>query len=97
MSTKIDGYKSLLTHITIAQNVQFHRDATGQIELLASQVSGIPDEKAVRWENCPRKANKSFYALCQITNGMLFMSLDDIAKSALEQVASLLNAQIYQK
>jgi hypothetical protein len=41
MSTKIDEYKSTLTHITIAQNVQFHRDATGQIESLASQVSGI--------------------------------------------------------
>jgi ABC-type sulfate/molybdate transport systems ATPase subunit len=23
MSTKIDGYKTLLTHLTIAQNVQF--------------------------------------------------------------------------
>jgi hypothetical protein len=41
MSTKIDGYKSLLTHITIAQNVQFHHDATGQIVSLVSQVSGI--------------------------------------------------------
>jgi hypothetical protein len=41
MNTKIDGYKSLLTHITVAQNVQFHRDATGQIEPLAPQVNGI--------------------------------------------------------
>jgi hypothetical protein len=41
MSTKIGGYKSLLKNITVAQNVQFHRDAAGQIELFVSQVSGI--------------------------------------------------------
>jgi hypothetical protein len=41
MSTKIDGYKSVLTHITIAQNVQFHHDAAKQIESPASQVTGI--------------------------------------------------------
>jgi hypothetical protein len=41
MSTKIDGYKSVLTHISIAQNVQFHRDATGQFVTLAPQVNGI--------------------------------------------------------
>jgi hypothetical protein len=41
MSTKIDGYKSLLTHITVAQNVQFHHDAAEQINSPASQVSGI--------------------------------------------------------
>jgi DNA primase large subunit len=42
------------------------------------------------------KANKSFDVLCQITNGMLLMPLDDATKSVLEQIASLLNAQIYQ-
>ncbi|MDR1594752.1 MAG: DUF6261 family protein [Prevotellaceae bacterium] len=41
MNTKIDGYKSLLALITVAQNVQFHRDATGQIESLVTQTSGI--------------------------------------------------------
>jgi hypothetical protein len=44
MSTKIDGYKSLLTHITVVQDVQFHRDVTGQIDPLdplVPQVSGI--------------------------------------------------------
>ncbi|MDR1581703.1 MAG: hypothetical protein LBS55_00325, partial [Prevotellaceae bacterium] len=41
MSTKIEGYKTVLTHITVAQNVQFHRDATGQIATLAPQVNGI--------------------------------------------------------
>jgi hypothetical protein len=40
MNTKIEGYKSLLTHITVAQNVQFHRDAAGQIEPLALQTGG---------------------------------------------------------
>ncbi|MDR2653504.1 MAG: DUF6261 family protein [Prevotellaceae bacterium] len=226
----MDGYKSVLTHITIAQNVQFHRDATRQIESLASQVSGIlptfetyksdavaldaefdrksksieTDELALKddqrdattvqlinrieyhskypqndeekeaanvlqfianaYKDAPRKnyqaetsylrnmvaelrkneaalelfgltplvnqldrentefetlhntranaleakresgtltnltqkANKSFDVLCQITNGMLLMPLDDTTKSALEQIASLLNAQIYQ-
>jgi hypothetical protein len=230
MSTKIDGYKSMLTHITIAQNVQFHHDAAGQIEAPASQVSGIipafetyksdstaldaefdrksksieTDELALKdewrdattmqlidridfhakfpqndkeknaanvlqfiadgYRDAPRKnyqaetsylrnmiaelrkneaalnlfllaslvnrldkentefetlhnaranakearresgtlrtlsdkANKSFDVLCQITNGMLFMPVDDATKSALEQIASLLNAQINQ-
>jgi hypothetical protein len=230
MSTKIDGYKSLLTHITIAQNVQFHHDATGQINALASQVSGIipafemyksdyvaldtefdrksksietnelarkDDQRdattvqlisridyhskyprndvekeaagvlqfvADGYRDAPRKnyqaetsylrnmvaelrkneaglelfgltslvnrldsentefetlytvranakearresgtlgklaakANASFDIVCQITNGMLLMPLDDATKSALEQIASLLNAQIYQ-
>jgi hypothetical protein len=41
MRTKIDGYKSVLTHIMVAQNVQFHRDGTGQIATLAPQVNGI--------------------------------------------------------
>jgi hypothetical protein len=41
MGTKSDGYKSLLTHITVAQNVQFHRDETGQIATLVPQVNGI--------------------------------------------------------
>jgi hypothetical protein len=41
MNTKIDEYKSLLAHITIAQNVQFHRDTTGQIAPLVPQVNGI--------------------------------------------------------
>ncbi|MDR1340256.1 MAG: DUF6261 family protein [Prevotellaceae bacterium] len=230
MSTKIDGYKSLLTHITIAQNVQFHHDATGQIDLIASQVSGISpafeayrsdavaldaefdrksksietdeltlkddrrdgttvqlisridyhfkfpqndrEKEAARilqfiayaYRDAPRKnyqaetsylrnmiadlrknetglnlfglaslvnrldrentefetlhasranakearresgtlgklsekANKSFDVLCQIANGMLLMPFDDATKSALEQIASLLNAQINQ-
>jgi hypothetical protein len=230
MSTKIDGYKSLLTHITIAQNVQFHRDATGQIDPFAQQVSGIvpafetyksdanaldaefdrksksveTEELALKddyrdattvqlitsidfhskypqndgekeaanvlqfiadgYRDAPRKnyqaetsylrnmvaelrkneaaltlfgltplvnrldkentefetlhnvranakearresgtlknlsdkANKSFDVLCQIANGMLLMPFDDATKSALEQIASLLNAQINQ-
>ncbi|MDR1879272.1 MAG: DUF6261 family protein [Bacteroidales bacterium] len=41
MNTKIDGYKSLLAHITVAQNVQFHKDVAGQIEPLAIKVSGL--------------------------------------------------------
>ncbi|MDR1120133.1 MAG: DUF6261 family protein [Dysgonamonadaceae bacterium] len=230
MSTKIDEYKSLLTHITIAQNVQFHRDATRQIDAPASQVNGIfpafetyrsdadaldaefdrksksieTDELALKdgrrdattvqiisridyhsrfpqndtekeaarilqfiadaYREAPRKsyqaetsylrnmiaelhkneaglelfgltslvdrldrentefetlhatranvkearresgtlgkfsekANKSFDVLCQIANGMLLMPLDDVTKSALKQIASLLNAQINQ-
>jgi hypothetical protein len=230
MSTKIAEYKSLLAHITIAQNVQFHRDATQQIDAPASQVSGIfpafetyrsdadaldaefkrkskfvetdelalkdgrrdattvqiisridyhakfpqndTEKEAVRilqfiadaYREVPResyqaetsylrnmiaelrrneaglglfelttltnrldrentefetlhasranvkearresgtlgtlsdKANKSLDVLCQIVNGMLLMTLDDVTKSALEQIASLLNAQIHQ-
>lgn len=38
---KIEGYKTLLTQVTIAQNTQFHRDATGQIALIVPQVDGI--------------------------------------------------------
>jgi hypothetical protein len=41
MNTKIDGYKSLLAHITVAQNVQFHKDVTEQIEPLAVKVNGL--------------------------------------------------------
>jgi hypothetical protein len=41
MNTKIDGYKSLLARITVAQNVQFHKDVAGQIEPLAVNVSGL--------------------------------------------------------
>jgi hypothetical protein len=41
MNTKIDGYKSLLARITVAQNVQFHKDVAGQIEPLAVKVSGL--------------------------------------------------------
>jgi hypothetical protein len=41
MNTKINEYKSLLAHITVAQNVQFHRDITGQIAPLVPQVNGI--------------------------------------------------------
>jgi hypothetical protein len=41
MSTKIEGYKSLLKRITIAQNVQFHHDAAKQIDSLASQITEI--------------------------------------------------------
>jgi hypothetical protein len=230
MNTKIDGYKSLLTHITVAQNVQFHRDATKQIDSLASQIAGIvpafetyksdanaldaefdrkskfveTEELALKddyrdattvqiinridyhfkypqndgekeaanvlqfisdgYREAPRKnyqaetsylrnmvaelrkneaaltlfgltplvdrldkentefetlhnaranakearresgtlrklsdkANRSFDVLCQIVNGMLLMPFDDATKSALEQIASLLNAQINQ-
>ncbi|MDR1583792.1 MAG: DUF6261 family protein, partial [Prevotellaceae bacterium] len=46
--------------------------------------------------NLSDKANKSFDVLCQITNGMLLMPFDDATKSALEQIASSLNAQINQ-
>jgi hypothetical protein len=46
--------------------------------------------------NLSDKANKSFDVLCQITNGMLLMPFDDATKSALEEIASLLNAQINQ-
>jgi hypothetical protein len=230
MNTKIDGYKSLLTHITVVQNVQFHRDATGQIEPLAPQVNGIvpafeayksdavaldaefdnknksleTDELVLKddlrdattvqlisridyhfkfpqnseekdaarvlkfiadsYKDAPRKnyqaetsylrnmvvelrtnsvglklfgltslvnrldrentefetlyntrtnakelqrergplttlvstTNRAFDVLCQIINGMLLMPLDDATKSALEQIVSLLNAQIHQ-
>jgi hypothetical protein len=230
MSTKIDGYKTLLMHIAVAQNVQFHRDATGQIAPIVPQVNGIvpafetynsdavaldaefdrksksieTDEltlkddvrdsitvhlieridfhfrwpqndkeketarklkfiadaykdvphksyqaetsylrnmiaelraneaglalfgltslvnrldrentefetlyntrtnaKELRRERGPltmlaSKTNKSFDVLCQIINGMLLMPLDDATKSALEQITSLLNAQINQ-
>jgi hypothetical protein len=41
MNTKIDGYKSLLAHIEVAQNVQFHHDTATQIEPFALQVNGI--------------------------------------------------------
>ncbi|MDR1155968.1 MAG: DUF6261 family protein [Bacteroidales bacterium] len=230
MSTKIDGYKSLLARITVAQNVQFHRDAARQIDAPASQVNGIfpafetyrsdadaldaefdrksksieTDELALKddrrdattvqlisridyharfpqndteketvrilqfiadaYRDAPRKnyqaetsylrnmiaelrkneaglelfdlttltnrldrentefetlhasranakearresgtlgtlsdkVNESFGVLCQIVNGMLLMQQDDVTKSALEQIASLLNAQIHQ-
>jgi hypothetical protein len=230
MSAKIDGYKSLLTHIAVAQDVQFHRDATGQIDPLVPQVSGLApafeiyksdasaldlefdkksksietDELTIKddrrdainmqiisridynfkfpqnemekeaarilkfiadsYKDAPRKnyqaetsylrnmvvelrkngnslellgltplvnnldkentefetlhnaranaqeakrergtltklagkTNSSFDVLCQITNGMLLMSLDDATKSALEQIAGILNAQIHQ-
>jgi hypothetical protein len=230
MNTKIDGYKSLLTHITVAQNVQFHRDAAGQIDPFVQQVDEIVpafktynsdavaldaefdrksrsietdelvlkddvrdsiilhiidridfhfklpqnngEKEAARvlkfiadaYSDVPRRSyqsetsyvrsmvaelrmnkaglellgltslvdrldrantefetlyntrtsakelrrkrgtlttfatttNKSFDVLCQIINGMLLMPLDDAVKSALEQIASLLNAQINQ-
>ncbi|MDR1339047.1 MAG: DUF6261 family protein [Prevotellaceae bacterium] len=41
MSLKIDGYKSLLTRITIAQNVQFHREAATGIAPFTAKVNGI--------------------------------------------------------
>jgi hypothetical protein len=41
MNTKIDGYKSLLAHITVAQNVQFHKYLADQIEPLVIKVSGL--------------------------------------------------------
>jgi hypothetical protein len=41
MATKIDGYKTLLTRITVAQNVQLHKDVTEQIEPLTGNVSGL--------------------------------------------------------
>jgi hypothetical protein len=230
MSTKIAEYKTLLAHITIAQNVQFHHDAARQIDALASQVNGIlpafetyrldanvldaefdrksksvetdelalkddrrdattvqiisrieyhskfpqndTEKEAVRilqfiadaYREAPHKnyqaetsylrnmiaelrkneaglelfelttltnrldrentefetlhtsrtnakearresgtlgklsgkANESFDVLCRIANGMLLMTLDDVTKSALGQIASLLNAQIHQ-
>jgi hypothetical protein len=46
--------------------------------------------------NLSENANTSFDVLCRIINGMLLMPLDDATKSALEQIASLLNAQINQ-
>jgi hypothetical protein len=122
MNTKIDGYKSLLTHITVAQNVQFHRDATKQIDSLASlELFGLTplvnrlDRENTEFETLHNaranakearresgtlrklsdKANKSFDVLCQIVNGMLLMPFDNATKSALEQIASLLNAQIH--
>jgi hypothetical protein len=42
------------------------------------------------------KTNKSFDVLCQIINGLLLMPLDDAIKSALNEIVSLLNAQIHQ-
>jgi hypothetical protein len=41
MSTKIDGYKSLLTRISVAQNVQFHKEAATGIAPFVANVSGI--------------------------------------------------------
>jgi hypothetical protein len=41
MSLKIEGYKSLLARITVAQNVQFHREATSGIAPFATKVNGI--------------------------------------------------------
>jgi hypothetical protein len=41
MGLKIDGYKSLLTRITIAQNVQFHKEAATGIAPFAVKINGI--------------------------------------------------------
>jgi hypothetical protein len=41
MSLKIDGYKSLLTRITIAQNVQFHKEAATGIAPFTVNINGI--------------------------------------------------------
>ncbi|MDR0604758.1 MAG: DUF6261 family protein [Bacteroidales bacterium] len=41
MSLKIDGYKSLLTRIAIAQNVQFHKEAATGIAPFAVRINGI--------------------------------------------------------
>ena len=42
------------------------------------------------------KTNASFDVLCQIINGMLLMPFDDTIKSILEQITTILNAQINQ-
>jgi hypothetical protein len=41
MNTKIDGFKSLLTRITVAQNVQFHKEAAAGIAPFAAKINGI--------------------------------------------------------
>jgi hypothetical protein len=41
MSLKIDGYKSLLTRITVAQNVQFHKEAATGIAPFTVKINGI--------------------------------------------------------
>jgi hypothetical protein len=41
MSLKIDGYKSLLTRTTVAQNVQFHKEAAKGIAPFAVKINGI--------------------------------------------------------
>jgi hypothetical protein len=41
MSTEIDGYKSLLTRITVAQNVQFHKEAAAGIAPFVPKINGI--------------------------------------------------------
>jgi hypothetical protein len=41
MSTKIEGYKALLTRITVAQNVEFHKGTETQVAVIAPRISGI--------------------------------------------------------
>jgi hypothetical protein len=41
MSIKIDGYKSLLARISVAQNVQFHKEAAAGIAPFAAKINGI--------------------------------------------------------
>jgi hypothetical protein len=41
MITEINGYKSLLTHITIAQNVQFHKETAAGIVPFVAKINGI--------------------------------------------------------
>ena len=41
MSLKIDGYKSLLSRITVAQNVQFHKEAATGIAPFTVRINGI--------------------------------------------------------
>jgi hypothetical protein len=42
------------------------------------------------------KTNEAFDIFCKIINGMLHMPIDDDTKTNLEQIAGLLNTQIYQ-
>jgi hypothetical protein len=41
MSIEIDGYKSLLTRISVAQNVQFHKEAVTEIANFVGSINGI--------------------------------------------------------
>jgi hypothetical protein len=68
------------------------------IEFETLHVSCANAKEARRESGTPgklsEKVNTFFDILCQIANGMLLMP--DATKSALEQIASLLNAQINQ-
>jgi hypothetical protein len=54
MGLKIDGYKSLLARIAIAQNVQFHKEAATRIAPFATKINGI----AIAFDTYQKDTNK---------------------------------------